>query len=86
MRKFYPLLLLLLLLFSCKNETYIDIDDSNPTPESNFNFGSTVQRNFQGVVLDTSGNPVSGATVTIGSSTVQTNFKGFFTFKNAEVK
>lgn len=86
MRKFYPLLLLLLLLFSCKNETYIDIDDSNPTPESNFNFGSTVQRNFQGVVLDTGGNPVSGATVTIGSSTVQTNFKGFFTFKNAEVK
>ncbi|MCT2408021.1 carboxypeptidase-like regulatory domain-containing protein [Chryseobacterium antibioticum] len=86
MRKFYPLFLLLLLIFSCKNETYLEIDDNNPTPGSNFNFGSTVQRNFQGVVLDTGGNPVSGATVTIGSNTVQTNFKGFFTFKNAEVK
>ncbi|MGG5208837.1 carboxypeptidase-like regulatory domain-containing protein [Chryseobacterium sp. MIQD13] len=86
MRNFYPLLLLLLLFFSCKNETYLDGDDNNPTPESNFNFGSTVQRNFQGVVLDTGGNPVTGATVTIGSSTAQTNFKGFFTFKNAEVK
>lgn len=86
MRKIYPLLLLLLLIFSCKNETYIDIDDSSPIPESNFNFGNTVQRNFQGLVLDTGGNPVSGATVTIGSTTVQTNFKGFFTFKNANVK
>ncbi|KXH82840.1 hypothetical protein AU378_10355 [Chryseobacterium kwangjuense] len=73
-------------MFSCKDETFIDIDDNNSTPESNFNFGNTVQRNFQGVVLDTNGNPVSGATVTIGSNTVQTNFKGFFTFKNATVK
>ncbi|MCT2562986.1 carboxypeptidase-like regulatory domain-containing protein [Chryseobacterium herbae] len=86
MRKFYPLLLLLLLIFSCKSETYLDIDDNNSTPESNFNFGNTVQRNFQGIVLDTSGNPVIGATVTIGTSTAQTNFKGFFTFKNTDVK
>lgn len=86
MRKFYPLFLLFLLLISCKNESFLDIDNNNSTPESNFNFGSTVQRNFQGVVLDTNGNPVSGATVTIGSGTVQTNFKGFFTFKNADVK
>jgi hypothetical protein len=86
MRKFYPLLLLLLLLFSCKNETYLDIDDNNSTPASNFNFGSSAQRNFQGVVLDTGGNPVNGATVTIGASTVTTNLKGFFTFKNASVK
>jgi hypothetical protein len=86
MRKFYPLFLLLLLLFSCKNETYLDIDDNNSTPASNFNFGSSAQRNFQGVVLDTGGNPVNGATVTIGASTVTTNLKGFFTFKNAAVK
>lgn len=86
MVKIYPLLLLILLMFSCKDETYIDIDDNNSTPGSNFNFGSTVQRNFQGIVLDTNGNPINGATVTIGSNTVQTNFKGFFTFKNASVK
>ncbi|WP_139785348.1 carboxypeptidase-like regulatory domain-containing protein [Chryseobacterium phocaeense] len=86
MTKIYSILLLVLLMFSCKDETFIDIDDNTTTPESNFNFGNTVQRNFQGIVLDTSGNPVSGATVTIGSNTVQTNFKGFFTFKNAGVK
>ncbi|MFN1219434.1 carboxypeptidase-like regulatory domain-containing protein [Chryseobacterium kwangjuense] len=86
MTKIYSILLLVLLMFSCKDETFIDIDDNNSTPDSNFNFGNTVQRNFQGVVLDINGNPVSGATVTIGSNTVQTNFKGFFTFKNAGVK
>ncbi|PIF43263.1 uncharacterized protein UPF0560 [Chryseobacterium sp. 52] len=88
MKKLYPLLLLLLLMFSCKDEISIDMQENSltPNPESNFNFGSTVQRNFQGVVLDTGGNPVNGATVTIGSNTVQTNFKGFFTFKNANVK
>lgn len=86
MAKIYSILLLVLLMFSCKDETFIDINDNTTIPESNFNFGNTVQRNFQGIVLDTSGNPVSGATVTIGSNTVQTNFKGFFTFKNAGVK
>ncbi|KIC65102.1 hypothetical protein RM51_01230 [Chryseobacterium taiwanense] len=55
-------------------------------PQSNYNFGNTAQKNFQGMVLDTNGLPISGATVTIGANTVTTNLKGFFTFKNASVK
>ncbi|BFO66125.1 hypothetical protein KCF3NO3_21080 [Chryseobacterium sp. KCF3-3] len=75
-----------MLLFSCKDESLLEIEDNTSNSTSNYNFGATTQRNFQGVVLDTNGIPVSGATVTIGTSTVTTNLKGFFTFKNASVK
>ncbi|MCP1298353.1 hypothetical protein NK356_04175 [Chryseobacterium sp. S0630] len=64
----------------------LEIEDNTSNSTSNYNFEATTQRNFQGVVLDTNGIPVSGATVTIGTSTVTTNLKGFFTFKNASVK
>ncbi|MFS4471522.1 carboxypeptidase-like regulatory domain-containing protein [Chryseobacterium sp. T20] len=64
----------------------LEIEDNTSNSTSNYNFGATTQRNFQGVVLDTNGIPVSGATVTIGTSTVTTNLKGLFTFKNASVK
>jgi hypothetical protein len=86
MRKFYLLFLLFLLIFSCKNESFLEIGDETSNAPSNYNFGNTAQRNFQGVVLDTNGVPVSGATVTIGTNTVTTNLRGFFTFKNASVK
>lgn len=86
MRKFYLLFLLLILIFSCKNESFLEIEDNTSDPTSNYNFGSTAQKNFQGVVLDTNGQPVSGATVTIGANTATTNLKGLFTFKNASVK
>lgn len=86
MRKFYALFLLLVLLFSCKNESFLETGDETTNSPFDYNSGNTAQRNFQGIVLDTSGNPVSGATVTIGTTTVTTNLKGFFTFKNASVK
>lgn len=86
MRKFYLLLLFFVLIISCKNETFSEIDENTTNPPSNYNFGNTAQKSFQGIVLDTNGLPVSGATVTIGTSTVTTNLKGFFTFKNASVK
>lgn len=86
MRKFYLLFLLLSLIFSCKDESFMEIDNNTSNPQSNYNFGNDVQKNFQGVVLDINGAPVSGAAVTIGTATVTTNLKGFFTFKNASVK
>ncbi|WP_312286528.1 carboxypeptidase-like regulatory domain-containing protein [Chryseobacterium gleum] len=86
MRKFYLLFLILVLLFSCKNESLLETGDETINPPSNYNFGNTAQRNFQGIILDTSGNPVSGATVTIGTSTITTDLRGFFTFKNVSVK
>ncbi len=86
MRKIYMFFLLLSLVFSCKEESFLETNDNSFNLQSNYNFGNATQRNFQGVVLDTNGTPVSGATVTIGTSTVTTNFKGLFVFKNASVK
>ena len=83
------ILLLFLALFfanSCRNETNI-IDDANTAvSEFQYNYGNEVSRNFFGQVLDRSGNPVSGATISIGSSTVQTTSQGFFMLKNVSVK
>ncbi|MGH1519093.1 carboxypeptidase-like regulatory domain-containing protein [Chryseobacterium sp. JK1] len=86
MRKIYLLFLLFTLIISCKNESFLEIGEETPIPQTNYNFGNSTQKNFQGVVLDTNGLPVSGATVTIGTGTATTNHKGFFTFKNASVK
>lgn len=85
MRKIYHLFLLLFILFSCKSDYYMDSENSQ-TLQSNYNFGNTAQRNFQGQVLATNGSPISGATVTIGATMVQTNSEGFFVFKDAQVK
>lgn len=85
MTKLYPLFLLILMLVSCKSDIYID-SEGQQNIESDFNFGNSTQRNFHGVVLATDGNPISGASVTIGSKTAQTTAKGVFTIKNADVK
>lgn len=87
MTKFYSLLMILVLLVSCKNESFIDFENQqNGTLQTNYNFGNSAQRNFHGLVLSTNGSPVLGATITIGNSTVQTNAQGIFVIKNADVK
>lgn len=88
MKKFYSLLMILLLFFSCKDDslTYPENQQTPPNQSSNFNFGNSAQRDFHGLVLSTNGTPVSGAAVSIGSSTAQTNSQGIFVIKNAEVK
>ncbi|MCY0975723.1 hypothetical protein PGH12_14470 [Chryseobacterium wangxinyae] len=87
MTKLYSLILILMILVSCKSDSFIDLENQQQgSEETNFNFGNSAQRNFNGLVLSTNGSPVSGATVTIGSATAQTNFKGIFVIKNADVK
>lgn len=84
--KNFLLLLLAFFLTSCVEPVY-DLEDQQQTiPEFQYSYGNEVNRNFYGQVLDRSGNPVSGATVSAGSSTVQTNTKGFFILKDAPVK
>jgi 5-hydroxyisourate hydrolase-like protein (transthyretin family) len=79
--------MILVLLVSCKNESFIDFENQqNGTQQTNYNFGNSAQRNFHGLVLSTNGSPVSGSTITIGNSTVQTNAQGIFVIKNADVK
>lgn len=83
------ILLLFFVLFftnSCRNEAGLNDDKETIVPAFQYNYGNDVSRNFFGQVLDRSGNPVSGATISIGSSTVQTTSKGFFMLKNVSVK
>lgn len=70
-----------ILFYSCS-----DNDDDLSSEDFSYNQGNTVNRNFHGLILDTSGNAVVNATVTIGSSTAQTNAKGLFAINNASVK
>ena len=82
MKKIYLLLFLSALFFSCN-------DDNDVTEEPqgfNYNKGNTVSRSFHGLILDTSGNAVSNATVSIGTTSVQTNSNGSFSINNASVK
>jgi hypothetical protein len=72
------------LLISCNNDDGQNTEQ--PATDSSYNAGNTVNRNFHGIVLDTSGNPVVSATVSIGSSSTQTNSKGIFVLNNASVK
>ena len=77
---------MLSLVFSCKDEAFLETGNETANPQSNYNFGSTTQKDFQGVILDTNGAPIYGATVQIGTTSVATNYKGFFTLKNASVQ
>jgi hypothetical protein len=82
MKKIYLLLFFSALFFSCN-------DDNDVTEEPqgfNYNKGNTVSRSFHGLILDTSGNAVSNATVSIGTTSVQTNSNGSFSINNASVK
>jgi hypothetical protein len=75
--------LILFLMLSCSDNSG---DNSNILPEFNYNQGNSVNRNFQGLILDTSGNPVNNATVQIGNSSAQTSTSGSFLIIGALVK
>lgn len=85
MKKIKILFTLLFVSFfiSCNEEDEVN---ENSIHEFSYNQGNTVNRNFHGLILDTSGNPVSNATVSIGSSSTQTNSNGLFSINNASVK
>lgn len=79
------LLLSATFILSCNNdEPTLETPQPNPATSS-YDKGATANRNFSGLILDTSGNAVSNASVTIGSTTVQTNASGLFIANNASV-
>jgi hypothetical protein len=81
--QYMSLALLLLLQISCDKSD--DISDVTK-PSTSYEQGATVDRNFHGVILDLSGNPINGATVSIGTSTAQTNSRGIFSISSASVR
>lgn len=85
MKKLQTIALCMLIMFmSC------DKDDSpsnnNPDPSAFAeNFGSEIQRNFLGKVIDTNHNPIQNVTITIGNKTAQTDANGIFIISDANV-
>ena len=72
----------------CNDEPIGGIDNSNtPSPSKTLveSFGNASNSDFMGRVVDLQNNPVSGAMVQIGNSTVDTDMNGVFIIKNAEV-
>ena len=85
MKKLQTIALCMLIMFmSC------DKDDSpsnnNPDPSAFAeNFGSEIQRNFLGKVIDTNHNPIQNVTITIGNKTAQTDANGIFIISDANL-
>ncbi|RZJ70242.1 carboxypeptidase-like regulatory domain-containing protein [Flavobacterium sp.] len=74
------------LLIGCNED---DDSNNNGGPSgSNFeqNFGSTVSRDFIGQVVNTNNQPVVGASVNIGSTTISTDSNGMFFANEISVK
>lgn len=65
-------------------------NDDNPSSSQNDdtfaeNFGAAVNRDFIGQVVDKDNHPIQGVTVSIGTSTAQTDINGVFIINNANV-
>lgn len=58
-------------------------EPSNPTPPGLF--GANKTTTVMGTVLDENGQPIEGATVTVGNITTQTNNNGMFSLANSPV-
>lgn len=68
-----------------EDEPVIEIPTTNPVSGGTLNLGATITRDFIGQIIDESSNPISSASVKIGSATKQTDANGFFIIKNASV-
>lgn len=80
------LLLIVLFLFSCNSDDNNSNNGPGVSAESFVeNFGSAVSRDFIGQVVDLNNLPVQGASVKIGSTTVQTDANGIFIANGANV-
>jgi len=73
---------------SCNKDDGPSHGNPNPDPDPTAfaeNFGSEIQRNFLGKVIDTNQSPIQGVTITIGTKTAQTDANGIFIINDAPV-
>ena len=79
------LFLAALTMVSCNpNDGTSGLNTNNDTAFAQ-NFGNTTNRDFIGQIVDKDNNPIQGATVTIGSTTAQTDVNGVFIINHALV-
>lgn len=84
-KKLFLLPFLFLFLLSCNPD---DESSNTQITDEEFaeNFGPSVSRDFIGQVVDQANHGLSGVTVKIGTSSVQTDNNGFFIINGASVK
>lgn len=90
LRKSITLVLIsMLLVLSCDNDdNTVIIPNQNEGPDpTEFiqNFGSEINRDFLGTVVDTNNNPIENVMVSIGSSITMTDTNGVFIINDATV-
>lgn len=76
-----------LFFVGCINDDNSNNNNGSGVTDEEFveNFGSQVSRDFIGQVVDMNNLPINGASVKIGSTTVQTDANGIFIANNASV-
>jgi len=74
------------LTISCDDNDDIFIPEENSDTTINYDFGSTVSRDFIGQIIDENEDPIQNVMVNIGSTSAQTDVNGVFIIKNASVK
>ncbi|RKE91940.1 carboxypeptidase-like regulatory domain-containing protein [Ichthyenterobacterium magnum] len=87
-KAFFIFLFLTLTLSSCNNDDSPTNENNNQEPNPTAfaqNFGSNINRNFLGTVIDSNHNPIENVTITIGNSIATTDTNGIFIINNASV-
>lgn len=81
------LAILVVVLLSCKKDKPFDNNGQpNEVAVGTLNLGTSVTADFQGRVVDESGNPVANVLITVGNKTASTDAHGLFVVKDASVK
>ncbi len=75
------------IMVSCNKDRLPGDGEQNEDTPSNFheNFGPQITRSFIGNIIDTNNNPIENATISIGSTEVQTDAQGVFMIDDAQV-
>lgn len=85
--KLLMLVILVLAMPSCKKEKPFDNNGQpNEVAVGTLNLGTSITVDFQGRVVDESGNPVANVSITVGNKTTSTDAHGLFVVKDASVK
>jgi len=88
MKKIHSLVVLLFMVITFSACESNDDGNQNSGPNDDTfaqNFGSAVNRDFIGQVVNTNNDPIQGVTIKIGSLTTQTDVNGVFIINNADV-